>query len=177
MREKFFLPATITACLLICGGLYFFVHQPAQSEISAMQLETRRLKQTVRELDELKTRHGNFSTLVAATERQLDGARNFLPATLMQEKFIDEIYRTADFNRVRIISVQAGEISDGEIQTQIVAVKLQAEYVELLNFVREIIDGERMVSLENFSVTADDAGILDCDLSFKIFAAPSSADN
>ena len=173
MREKFFLPATIAACLLICGGLYLFVYRPAQSEILSMQLETRRLREIERELDELTARHGNLSALAAENERRLDDARNFLPTTLTQEKFIDELYRAADFNRARLTHVQAGEISGGEVQSQIVTVNLEGDYVSLLNFIREISDGGRANRLENFFVTATDDGILNCELHFKIFAAPS----
>ena len=89
----------------------------------------------------------------------------------MQDKFIDELYRAADSNRVHLVNVQAGEISEGEdVQTQIISVKLEAAYVPALNFIREIIDGGRMVSLENFSMTSDGQGITTCELDFKIFA-------
>lgn len=171
MRGKIFFAATCAVCLLLCAGWYLFIHEPTQSEILSMQLETRRLQEIQRELDEFKRRHENLSAFVAEKERQLDAARNFLPATMMQDKFIDELYRAAEFNNVRLISVQADEISDGdEIQTQVITVKSESDYFSLLNFIREILDGGRLVDLENFSVTVSNDGILNCDLRFKIFA-------
>jgi len=176
MREKFFLPVTVAVCMLISFGWYEFVYEPTQREILSMQLETRRLREVEREIAELKARHENLSALAAAKERQLDAARNFLPPTLMTDRFIDELYRAAEFNRVRLTSVQAGE-EVADAQSQIVTVNLSASYVELLNFIRAIIDGERQVGLENFSITADNSGTLTCEVNFKIFADVPAADH
>ena len=173
MRGKFFLPITCAVCLLITFGWYQFIREPTQREILSVQLETRRLRETEREITELKARHGNLSAFAATKEHQLDEARIFLPPTLMQDKFIDELYRTADSNHVRITNVQAGEISQGDIQSQIITVKLEASYVPLLNFIRETLDGGRLVSLENFSVAG--TRILTCELNFKIFATANQS--
>ena len=169
MREKFFLPATLVICAVIFGGWYLFFYTAIQGEILSAELETRRLRGIERELAELRTRHGSLATLAAVKESELDAARKFLPATLEPDKFIDELYRTADFFRVSLTSVTADEIiSAEEVQAQVVTVKLEATYISLLNFLREILDGGRLVSLEKFSVAG--SKVLDCELTFKIFA-------
>ncbi len=143
-----------------------------QREILTTELETRRLQQIEQEILTLKERHENLSAFVEDTERQLDAAQIFLPTTLMPDKFIDELYQAADFSQARLISVQAGDIhAADEIQSQVVTVKLQTNYISLLNFIREVLDGGRFVSLEKFSVEGGD--ILTCTLDFKIFSAPS----
>lgn len=173
MREKFFLPTTIVACVILTFLWYNFFYAPTQREILSVQLETRRLHEIEREISELKARHENLSAFAAQKEQELDEARNFLPTTPAQDKFIDELYRSAEFCRARLTSVQAGEIvSANEVQTQVVSVKLEADYVSLLNFIRETLDGGRLVSLEKFSVTGAGGSILSCELNFKIFAAP-----
>ena len=174
MREKFFLPATLIMCAILFISWRQFFYEPTQREILSMNLETRRLREVERSIENLKARHGNLETFVAERERQLDEARIFLPTTLMQDKFIDELYRAADFSQARLISVQAEKIiAADEIQAQVVAVKLEANYGALLNFIREVLDGGRLVSLENFSVEGDN--VLTCTLDFKIFSAPSKA--
>lgn len=174
MDKKFFLPLTAFVALTAVVVVWHqFFYATTQREILAMQLETRRLRGLEREITTLKARH-DLTALLSAKENQLDAARIFLPTTPAQDKFIDELYRTAEFYRARLISVQAGEVtSAAAIQSQVVNVSLEADYVALLNFIRETLDGGRMVSLENFSVTGGD-NVLSCELSFKIFAAPSS---
>jgi hypothetical protein len=175
MNKKFFLPlmtfVVLTAVVVIW---HQFFYEATRREILTMQLETRRLRGLEREISKLKARH-DLTALLSTKENQLNEARIFLPTTPAQDKFIDELYRTAEFYRVRLISVQSGEItSAAEIQSQVVNVSLEADYVSLLNFIRETIDGGRMVDLENFSVMSSGDNVLSCELSFKIFAAPSS---
>ena len=172
MNDKRFLPAIIFLLgIILTVGWYEFIYESAQREILNMELETRRLQEVGREVYDLKARHEDLSAFVEEKELQLDAARNFLPPTLEQDKFIDEIYRTAEFRNVKIISVRAGEInSEEELQAQIVSVKLEADYISLLNFIREILDGDRLTVLERFSIE-NAKKILSCDLNFKIFAA------
>ena len=173
MREKFFLPLTLVACAIFFFGWYQFFYEPTQREILNMELETKRLREIEREIFNLKARYENLATLAEGKSIQLDETRNFLPPTLAQDEFIDELYRAAEFSNARIISVQAGaENSSDEIQTQIINVTLEAEYISLLNFIRMILDGGRLTNLESFSVESAATKRLSCELSFKIFAEP-----
>ena len=172
MQDKFFLPATLIVCIILFIGWQQIFYAAAQREILNTELEARRLREVEREILELKARHGNLSALVEAKGLELDAARKFLPTTLAQEKFIDELYRAADSCNVQITAIQAGEtISEEEVQSQVVTVNLEAEYISLLNFIRKILDGERLASLENFSAISSEGKIISCELSFKIFAA------
>ena len=171
MRDKNFLPLIVFALIIILSfGWWQFIYEPTQREILAMKLETRRLHEVERELLELKARHEDLAAFVEAKELELDAAKKFLPTTPAQEKFIDELYRAADFHRARIISVQTDDATEETIQAQVVNVKLEADYISLLNFLRAILDGERLTSLERFSVEHVVDRILSCELSFKIFA-------
>lgn len=173
MQEKIFLPTTIVLCVLIFIGWYQFFYTTTQREILNMELETRRLREVEREILELKARHENLSAFVETKELELDAAQNFLPATIAQDKFIDELYRASDFHRVRIISIQTGEIISAEnFQAQVVSINLETNYISLMNFIRELLDGSRLISLENFSAESSSGKIISCKLSFKIFAEP-----
>ena len=172
MDEKKFLPAIIFVMIIFSFGWYKFFYEPALRETLSMELETRRLREVEREILELKARHENFSAFVEAKELELDAAKKFLPTTLAQDRFIDELYRAADFYRVRITAVHVDEKSSAEkIQSQAVSLNVEAGYVPLLNFLREILDGERLTRLENFSATSAGNGVISCALSFEIFAA------
>ena len=169
--KRFLVPLTVVACVLCYFVLQEFVWEPARREIVNMQLETRRLRDIKQEILELKARHGDLSALVAQKERELDAAREFLPSELNAEKFIDALYQSAQAQRAEIISVQAGDIGGEELQSQTVTVKLEAEYISLLNFLREILDGKRLAALETVSIDGTGGKILSCELTFRIFAA------
>ena len=170
--KKFFPPIIFALMIILTFGWYQFFYEPIQREILNTRLETRRLREIEREISQLKERHESLSAFVEAKELELDAARNFLPPTLEQDKFIDELYRASNSGRVQIISVRAGEeISKEKFQEQLVEVSLEADYISLMNFIRQIIDGERLVSLEKFSAESAGDRIISCELSFKIFAA------
>ena len=172
MDDKKFLPAIIFVMIIFSFGWYKFLYEPAQRETLSMELEARRLREVEREILELKARHENLSAFVEAKELELDAARKFLPTTLTADKFIDELYRAADFYRVRITAVQVDEKSSAEnFQSQVVSLNVETNYVSLLNFIREVLDGERLTRLEKFSATSADNGIISCAMSFEIFAA------
>ena len=173
MDDKRFLPVIIFAVgIILTLGWYELIYTPAQIEILNMELETRRLREVEREILELKARHENLAAFVEEKELQLDAAQNFLPPMLAQDRFIDELYRTAESLDVKIISIRAEETTSQEnLQSQVVSVNLLADYISLLNFIREILDGERLTVLEKISVEKSSGQMLDCRLSFKIFAA------
>ena len=173
MRDKKFLPLiTFLLGVILSFGWYQFIYTPAQREILNMELETRRLREVEREIFDLKSRHENLSAFLQETEQRLDDMRIFLPETLAQDEFIAELYRAAEFSQARIISVQSGEIiSSDELQTQIISVKLEADYIPFLNFIRQELDSGRLTSLEKFSLESAGGGILSCELEFEIFAA------
>lgn len=171
MNEKFFLPITIIFCLTLFIGWYQFIYEPARREILNMELETRRIREVEREIFELKNRHESLEKFIETKEFDLDAARSFLPPTLAQDKFIDELYHAADFCNVQLVSVQTSEInSSNEIQSQVVTVTLETDYISLMNFIREILDGGRLTSLEKISAESSAGKIISCELSFKIFA-------
>mgnify|MGYP002869183718 CR=1 FL=1 len=172
MDDKRFLPVIIFAVgIILTLGWYELIYTPAQIEILNMELETRRLREVEREILELKARHENLAAFVEEKELQRDAAQNFLPPTLAQDRFIDELYRAAESLDVKIISIRAEETTSTEkLQAQVVSVNLEADYISLMNFIREIVDGERLTTLDEISVEHLSGKVLSCDLDFKIFA-------
>ena len=122
----------------------------------------------------MQARHGNFAEFVELTDERLNFAQEYLPAEIDDEKFIAELYEIAENRQMLIYSVQTGEIYNDEIQRQSIKIRAEADFISLLNFIREILDGARLVSLENFSINSDgETNILDCELEFSIYAANS----
>lgn len=140
-----------------------------------LDAETKRLETIEKELEYLQTRYKNFEAVVELTAERLAQMQEYLPAEMNDEKFIGELYRLAENENKKILinSVQAGEISEKDsVQRQVIKIRLEADFISLLNFIREVIDGDRLASFENFSITSDgESNILDCELEFVIFSA------
>lgn len=174
MSNKNFLPLLI---LIICATALFLYWQliyiPVQAEIAKFDAETKKLQAAEKELNYLQTRYKNFEEIAELTTERLAAAQELLPAEMNDEKFVDALYTLAADKKILINSVQVGEISENDsVQKQSIKIRLDADYISLLNFIREILDGERLAKLENYSISSDgESNILNCELEFIIFAA------
>lgn len=174
MRNKKILPVTV---LIICTTVAIFywqvIYLPVQAEISSFNAQTKQIETAEKEIENLQARYGSLEKLAEVTEERLAQMQEYLPAEMNSEKFAAQLYGVAEDKKIFINSVQFGEVSEkNSVQRQTVKIQLEADYISLLNFIREILDGERLASFENFSVArADDSNILNCELEFVIFSA------
>ena len=183
-REKFLPAITLALCLVATFLFINLIYAPIKSETAAAQLETRRLQAVEKNLQDFKKRHGDIEKFLALTEMRLQSARELLPLETAQDTFAAEIYKIAEKNKVLVNAVQMGELEpvesvegvegDTKILRQSVKVKVEADYIATLNFLRDILNGERLTALETISITSD-KNILTGDIELLIFnlAAPS----
>ena len=173
MLDKKFLPLIIFGICATVSFLYWqLIYIPIQAEISKFNAETKQIETLEKEIKILQTRYKNLEEIADSTAEKLALAQELLPAELNSEKFINALYNFAEDKKILINSVQMGEISEVDsVQRQSVKIRLDADYISFLNFIREILDGERLASLANFSISSNgESNILDCELEFIIFA-------
>lgn len=173
MNKKFLPIATLIICAVVAILYWQLIYQPVRAEISKLDAETQRIETIEREIETLQARYGNIEDLVASAEEKFVQMQELLPAEMNAEKFVAEIYALSADKKILINSVQVGEISEKDsVQKQSIKIRLESDYISLLNFVREILDGERLASFENFSIVREgETNILNCELEFVIFAA------
>ena len=173
-KKIFYLPLTILIFFLVGYTFNEFFYQPYQKEIFKINLETKKIHAEEKILSDFKNRHKNFDNFVELVDSNFYSAKNYLPENSQADIFVNEIYKIAEKNRVKINSVQVGDISnfDSEkVQQQNISLKLSAEYVQILNFIRELLDGERLTNLENFSIEPTDIkNLLTCEITFVIYS-------
>lgn len=154
----------ISVCFIFVLFYLQSVYISWQSEILEMQSETKKILAS-----EITLR--NFSdNETELSEENLISAREFLPLDSEQEKFTDEIYRSANRYNIKINSVQVDELSEVEknFYRQAIKVQFDADYISVLNFLREISDDKRFSVLENISVNNNI-----CDAEFFIYSTDS----
>lgn len=181
MRQKFFPTVTFAVCLAITIFLFQLIYSPLQSEILSLQTETRRLQIVEKKLNEFKQRHGDLEKFSELTETRLYEAQKLLPATSAPDSFAAELYRIAEKNNVLINSVQIGELEnvnekaeDKKITRQNIHLNIGADYFSTIKFLREILNGGRLVTLENISIESGE-NILNGELEFSIFNLGTSS--
>ena len=173
MKKIFILPIIIFSFVLLTILYWQFIFIPMQSEILSMQTETRRLQAVEKNLRDLKSRHENFEEFAESTEARYIEAQNYLPSTPSPEKFIAQIYKLAEQNKIAVTNVQVGELNFVEdnknLQRQSIKIKFEGNYISALNYLREILDGERFTNLENISMENKQENFIECEAEFYIY--------
>ena len=175
-REKFLPFVTIAVCCVVTFFFAEIIYQPIKSKIFSMQTETQKLHAAEIEIANFENLHGSFENFSTITETKLETAREFLPAESLQDNFAAEIYKVAEKNKILVNSIQIGEVENVEenFSRQSIKIKIDGDYISTLNFMREIIDGERFAAIENLTLESHE-NILNGDIEILIFsvAAPS----
>ena len=175
-REKFLPAITILICCVLAFFIFNLIYAPLKSATLSMQMQAHNLQDVEHDLDKFKKRHGDLEKFFASTESGLIYANEFLPAESAQDAFAAEIYKIADNNNVLINSIQIGELqadNDKKIFRQTVNLKFEADYISTLKFLREILNGNRLTTLENVSIEGGE-NILSCNIELSIFNLAAS---
>ena len=181
MRKKFLPAVTLAVCFAAAFFFVQLIYSPLQSEILSLQTETRKFQAIEHDLTEFKKRHDDLEKFAALIETHLYDAQNFLPTTSAQDFFTAELYRIAEKNNVLVNSIQIAELENGnessddkKIFRQKIRLNIEADYFSTLNFLREILNGSRLVTVENIFIQRGE-NILKGELEFSIFNLGTSS--
>ncbi len=175
-QKKFFLLGIFFLVLTFATIFLHSIYTSWQSEILKLQMETKKLQAEEKILSNFSARYDDLEDFLNLNEENFLTVREFLPAEPDQENFTNEIYRAADKNNISVNSLQTFEPLTLEVDKnfsekffrQSIKVQFESSYIDLLNFLREISDGKRFVTVANISVEVDDE-ILNCEVEFFIY--------
>ena len=173
-REKYLPLATIIFCVVVAIFFEQFFYTPTKNEIFSMKLETRKLQAMKNDLENFKRRYGDLEKFSGVVEESLNEAQEFLPNEPMQDVFVAQLYQIADSKKILIQSVQIGDAEPVPDETnenffrQSVRINFESDYISILNFLREIIDGKRFVTIENVSIERNENFLIG-DVEFFIY--------
>ena len=172
-NKKFLPPAILITCATVAILYWLLIYLPVRAEIARLDAQTKQIEISETEIKNLQARYGDLEKLIESADEVLTQMQEYLPAEMQAEKFVAEMYALAEDKKILINSVQLGEISEkNSVQRQSIKIRLESDFISLLNFIREILDGKRLASFENFSIAREDDGnILNCELEFVIFSA------
>ena len=182
MKQKKFILFGIFAAIFVFAGIYLrTIYISWQSEILKLQTETKKLQTQEKILSNFFAQNKNADDFINLNEENFLTVREFVPTESEQEKFTEEVYNAAAKNNISVISLQVEEPVavetdkkfSGEFFRQSVKIQFGANYVDLLNFLREISDGERFATLANISVEEGEDN-LNCRAEFFIYFAKLS---
>ena len=188
---------TLAVSLFFCvifGILFWqFVHKYAQQKILQLDLERQKLSQISTNILNYKNKYGNLDEYMQRLEERFQLSNKILPERMNQGEFVDFLQKMALENQIKVISLTPGSIQpvydnsktnlDSENSEKVadnqernliklpIGIKLEGSYISLIKFLESMESSERLMHIEEVSITSkDDGEWLICSLNVTIFA-------
>ena len=155
--------------------------------LSVCRAQSGQLMQAVRRTNDLSAEVAEVQKLRASLEKvqtRLETARGELalvhrriPDDLDTEGFLKDLNSVAARNKVVIVRVRPGEITEqGSYRDAPVAVEATAKFSNFYSFISALRDMPRLATVEDVDVRADDDELCHISLMLKIYAYKEMAD-
>ena len=170
------------ACLLFIFVFWYISHISSQQRISQVNLERQKLFQISDNIQEYNSKYGNLDDYIFDLEELYQSSSDTLPDQMQQGQFINLMQQIALDNQVKVLSLELSDIqllnkeanessNEFALNKLPIVVKVESSYNSLINFLKAIEDSERLVKVDNFSMTSKGTGDdLICNLELTIFS-------
>ena len=184
----------MTVSLFFCVLFVFlfrqFAHKYAQQKILQLDLERQKLSQISTNILNYKNKYGDLDEYMQRIEERFRLSNKTLPKKINQGEFVDFLQKKALENQIKIISLTPSSIqpvyeqskSDSDSENAEanskanliklpINLKIEGDYFALIKFLESIESSERLMNIEEVSITSKgDGDWLACNLNIIIFA-------
>ena len=190
------LAVSLFFCVILSTFFWQFAHKYTQQRILQLDLERQKLSQISTNILNYKSKYGNLDEYLQRLEKRFQLSSKTLPERMEQGEFINFLQKIALENQIKIISLTPSEIqpvySDTQNNHEIekveeadkvrnknliklpINVKIEGKYISLIKFLESMESKERLMNIEEVSITSkDDGDWLICNLNIIIFALES----
>ncbi|MBR2179475.1 MAG: type 4a pilus biogenesis protein PilO [Selenomonadaceae bacterium] len=191
--NKTTLAVSLFFCVILEVLFWQFAHKYAQQKILQLDLERQKLSQISTNILNYKNKYGNLDEYMQRLEERFQLSNKILPERMNQGEFVDFLQKMALENQIKIISLTPGSIQpvydnsktnlDSENTEKVadnqernliklpIGIKLESSYISLIKFLESMESSERLMHIEEVSITSEDDGEwLNCSLNITIFA-------
>jgi type IV pilus assembly protein PilO len=138
---------------------------------------TNNLSAEVAEIQKLRASLDKVQERLETTREELALVHRRIPDDLDTEGFLKDLNGVAARNKVVIVGVRPGEITEqGSYRDAPVAVEATAKFHDFYSFINALRDMPRLATVEDVTVEADDDGLCQISLTLKIYAYKETDD-
>ena len=173
-RGKEFFAVTCCACAWILAAFYFFPHEQWKEEAEQAYAEQAKEEQEIVGIENFMNAHRDMEEFSRETAMHQEMVLKALPEDMEQGAFLEFLQRLAIGHQIELLGVFPGKSSQEKDGVMVlpVQVKMNCSYFQLLDFLRELQEGERFLQVRNARIHSDGRR-LTCQLDLAIFAMKS----
>ena len=165
--------ALMAASALLLLVFWAAIHLPLQEAVQEYQSEADKSAQEIIRIGNFQNAHLDYKKFAAELADREKRASSALPDEIDQAGAITEIERMAWQNHMQLHSIKPEKIvREKGAECLPVRIGLTGSYFDLLKFMRELRNGDRLAMVHNVSIKAE-SGQLDAELAINIFAVPA----
>ncbi len=172
--DKKSIAIVIVICVTFAFLFWNFFHLSIQQKIFNANLERQKLIQIKKNILNYKNKYGDLDEYLENLEERCLLTNISLPEQMNQGEFINFLQRTAIENQIKIISLIPNEIQsveESELKKLPIEIKIESNYIQLINFLKTIEESERLIQIKNVSIKGKDNGEkINCELKAEIFS-------
>lgn len=159
------------SCLLV-PAFVICVHLPLQQAASEYRSEAAKASREINTVVNFQNAHRDRKAYQKELEARRQLAYQAIPENIGQASFLLDMERKAGQAHLQLLLIQPGELvqTDGR-QSLPVHLRVQGSYFSLLTFMRELQNGERLVTVQDLGIKLAN-GQLQVDLLVNIYAVP-----
>ena len=173
-RDSYVIVAVGSAGTLLLGLLFYFcLHKPLAAGAADYARQAAQSASKVTQITNFQNAHLNFKEYQAEIDKREKRVRSFLPEDIGQGVFIISVERLALKNEMQLEMVSPQKLmTDTDKICLPLKVKLTGSYFGLLKFLQGLQNGERLVEVEDMSVTVKGDSLM-VDMLLNIYAVPA----
>ena len=187
------LAVSLFFCVLLGFLFWQFAHKYAQQKIIQLDLERQKTSQISTNILNYKSKYGDLDEYMRKLEERFQLSNKTLPEKINQGEFVDFLQKMALEHQVKIISLTPSSIqpvyedskNDSESKNEEeftknlkanliklpINLKIECGYISLIKFLESMESSERLMNIEEVSITSkSDGDWLTCNLNIIIFA-------
>jgi Tfp pilus assembly protein PilO len=170
--------ALCAAAVALAAFLTFLGVCRAQSrQLMQAVIRTHDLSAQVAEIQRLRASLDTAEERLGAAKAELALVHRRIPDDLDTEGFLKDLNSVAARNKVVIVKVRPGEITEqGSYRDAPVAVEATAKFSNFYSFINALRDMPRLATVEDVDVRADDDGLCNISLTLKIYSYKETDD-
>ena len=145
--------------LLACVVLFFYVIRPLSLDRAKLETQTLQTNTELAKLQTFATQNQDYDALVKLQEAKIADAKKKLPDRISVPDLIQEYTQLAEVNEISLDSLTPEESTKvGTAFGLPITMELTGDYFHMVNFLQQVENGDRFVSLQKTTFGAEQEG-------------------
>lgn len=163
--------AFFAIALLLCAAVFVLIIRPLQNDRATIATQILQANTRLAKLQTFASQNQDYDSLLKIQKLKLEQAKKKLPDTVALPELIAEFTKLSDANGISLTSiVPLQSVKVGTAYGLPVNMTLSGDFFRMVNFLQQVENGDRFVTLQGTKFTVEQDGNLEMTANFLFYA-------